>query len=382
MDEVSSLITGELKNMARVEDLGRVGSKRKAIVTLFPYAVWRERCGDHRMVDAYLGIVKIPGSPVFLIDPIATLFGEANPDPPNRVVTLMSPYAEWGSQWFRGSEVTRWGAAALAVSYTEEIGQSVVDALLQIASVDNLQPYIPINIWAWLKKQPPLPPVCGGRSNGTRGNVVRRVRVLGDVEILESYFLLVWSEWNAVHREGFIEMRASIREDLGGIGMGRHREVLIKRLDYVLGRLDRGLGYLKQDDPNLDGDHIPTAKTQYGELRELLLGADEGALKVLTRMPFRLINLAQYTHSSGLRVHRIPLDVRLCPPSPISVVVCPRLPFLAPPAQYFICTRVPLFYPFRLATLRYRPLFVHMSVSSSHPSPHPSPMALFDQLYP
>jgi hypothetical protein len=92
--------------------------------------------------------------------------------------------------------VTRWGAAALAVPYTEEVGQSVVDALLQIASVDLLRPYIPIELWAWLKKGPTLPPACQGRSFGTAPEVVRLICQLGDTETLKAYFLLVWSEWD------------------------------------------------------------------------------------------------------------------------------------------------------------------------------------------
>ena len=143
------------------------------------------------------------------------------------------------------------------------------------------------------------------------------VRELGDVEILESYFLLVWSEWNVVHRDGVDEMRASIREDFSGIGMGRCREVLIERLDHVLGQLDRGLGYLKQQNSLLDEDHIPTAREQYGELREVLLEVDKGASEILTRTSFKLINLFDLLTPEG--VHRIPLDVHLCAPSLSSV---------------------------------------------------------------
>ena len=53
-------MTGELNNMARVEDLDQIRSKRKAIIALFPYAVWRERAGDNRMVDAFVCIAGAP----------------------------------------------------------------------------------------------------------------------------------------------------------------------------------------------------------------------------------------------------------------------------------------------------------------------------------
>ena len=221
---------------------------------------------------------------------IATLLDEGVPNFPNRVVTLMSPCAHWRPS-SNTNAVTRWAEAALTIPYTEEVGQSVIDTLLQIASVDRLLPYIPADVWAWLKKQPSLPPICHGRLVGTADHVVRKVRGLGDVGILEAYFLLVWSEWDLVRLDGFREMCISIREDLGGIGMGRSREVLTKRLDHVLGELDRGLGHLKQQNPTFDEDHIPAAREGYGALRELLLKVDREALEILTRTLFRLFNL-------------------------------------------------------------------------------------------
>jgi len=226
----------------------------------------------------------------------------------------------------------------MAVPYTEEVCQSVVDTLLQIASVRHLEPYIPVEIWAWLKERPYLPPICTGRWKGTMGRVVRRVRKLGDVEILESYFLLVWSEWDFICRNGFTEIRTSIREDFGGIGMGCRREVLIKRLDHVLGELDRGLEHLKEQNPDLDEDHIPEAREQYEELREVLLEVDKEASEILTRTTFRLISL--FNLLTPVDVHRIPLNVHLCTPSPMSIV-CPQLSLLVPPTPHFVCTWVP-----------------------------------------
>jgi len=276
--------------MARVGDLHQITSKHKAIIALLPYAVWRERVGDHRMADACLGVIRVPDMWMSLGRQITALLDEGGPDFPNRLVTLMFPYAHW--RYGPGTNtVTRWAEAALAVPYTEEVGQSVVDALLQIASYTFLQPYIPVDIWAWLKKQPTLPPICRGRRMRTVEPVVRRVRELRDIEILESYLLLVWSEWNSAPPDGFTEMRTSIREDLGGIWMERHREVLIKRLDHVLGQLDMGLGHLREPRPLLDEDHIRKARVQYEELREVLLEVDKGASEILTRTPFRLINL-------------------------------------------------------------------------------------------
>jgi len=283
--------------MARVGDLDRIECKRKAIIALLPYSVWRERVGDHRMTDAILGIVRVPNVGVFMAQSISTLLRGGGPDFPNRVMILMSPYANW---WFwtpNANTVTQWAEAALAVPYSEEVGQSVIDALLQIVSNGYLEPFIPVSMWAWLKKRPSLPPICNGRKMGAWGRVVRMVQELGDIEILESYFLLVWSEWNVIRQDGFTEMGTAIREDLGGIGMGRHREVLIKRLDHVLGQLDRGLGHLRQQNPLLDEGHIQKARERYGELREALLEVDKEASEILTRMSFRS------THSFDLLTH-------------------------------------------------------------------------------
>jgi len=114
--------------------------------------------------------------------------------------------------------------------------------LLQIASVDHLVPFIPVDVWLWLTKGSALPPTCMGRYVGTRSRVVKAVRALKDVEILKSYFLVVWSEWNDLQDDSaFNKMCTSIREDFSGIEMENHRADLVQRLDHVLGQLDRGL---------------------------------------------------------------------------------------------------------------------------------------------
>jgi len=273
------------------------------------------------MFDAFLGIARLPLSGMQAVEPIVTtLFEEGNPNIPDRVVALVSPYADWSTFRFNENTVAWWAAAALAVPYTEEVCQSVVDTLLQLASVDHLDPYIPVDLWVWLKKRPSLPPMCKGRVRGTMNHAVRRIRELGDVEILESYLLLVWSEWDAIHPSGLIEMCALIREDFGGIGMGRHREVLTQRLDHVLGQLDRGFGHFTQHNPLLDEHHIQVMKERYGELKVVLLEVDREALEALTRTSSRLFNL--FNLLTPADVHRIPLEVCLCAPSPMSVAAC------------------------------------------------------------
>lgn len=58
----------------------------------------------------------------------------------------------WTAWKFGGEEIARWATAALEVPYTEEVGQSTVSALLQIASINSLQAYIPLNLWSLLRK--------------------------------------------------------------------------------------------------------------------------------------------------------------------------------------------------------------------------------------
>lgn len=95
--------------------------------------------------------------------------------------------------------------------------------------------------------------------------------------------LLVWSERDYLGFLGLHEMCASIQEDFSGIGMGRHREDLLRHLDHVLTQLDLGLAHLRRGEPSLSGDDIEYMKYEYGELKEVLLGVDREAVIALTR---------------------------------------------------------------------------------------------------
>ena len=244
-------------------------------MALVPYAISLGRGGRQTMVDAILQVVSVSNSGTFewhRVNPyLTTLFDEPNPPPLHRVVTLMSPYVPWDDKLHDGHTVAEWAVAALAVPYTEEIGCSVVDALLQIASIDSLRRHIPVDLWAWLKRMPPLRPVCWGRLVGRNGAIVRHVRLLGDIEILKSYFLLIWSEWNFLHTSGVDEMQISIREDFCGTGSRHHREHLIERLDHILGQLDRGWGYIVRFKPGINQYQLQRAKMDYKMLKEILL---------------------------------------------------------------------------------------------------------------
>ena len=201
---------------------------------------------------------------------LITLFDEPIPPPLNRVVTLISPYVPWDEKLHDEHTVARWAAAVLAVPYTEKIGSHAVDAMLQIASIDSLRPHIPIDLWGWLKKLPSLRIASRGRRVGKKEAVVRHVRRLGDIEILKSYLLLIWSEWNFLFISGVDEMQISIREDFGGIELRHHRQDLIERLNRVLAQLERGVGYITEHmQINIYQHH--RAKLDYRMLRASLL---------------------------------------------------------------------------------------------------------------
>jgi len=154
---------------------------------------------------------------------------------------------------------------------------------------------------------------------------MQTVRILKDIEILKSYLVLVWSEWDSLG-SGFFMMCDSIREDFGGVELYLHRADLTQRLDHVLGQLDRGLEYLQQHEPELDEDEVQRRKGQYGELRAILLEVDRSAF---TRTSSGLI--VRISPLTPVYAHRIPLDVHVCAPHPVSVVGCPGHSVLVPP---------------------------------------------------
>jgi len=158
-----------------------------------------------------------------------------------------------------------WMAAASALPYTNDVGQSVVDTLLQMAFESDLQPYIPALAWDWLKKRPVFDSWCQGHSLGATGGVAQRVRKLGDVELITSYLWIVWSEWSQITGSELQVVLCLIREELGGIGAAGYRSDLIQRLDDIL--------------PQLQPES--TRKQQYEEFRMVLLEMDKEVMKTL-----------------------------------------------------------------------------------------------------
>ena len=272
--------------MAKAED-HLLQSKRKAITVFLPYAVWRERDGQPKMFNTILHATRASGASGFMWHPVNQfvnmLLSEASP----HVIVLASPHIVWLR--FRdniGDFIRYFMAAASAVPYSEETAQGVVDTLLQIAGQCGPH-YIPVDLWSWLTKRPSLPPTCEGRYFGTDSSVVTAVRALKDIEVLKSYLLVVWSEWDTLRFDSFNEMCTLIREDFGGIKMGHHRANLIQRLDHVLGQLDRGLEYIQQHKPEFDEYDLQRGKSEYQKFREMLL-------EINSRTPFTKLSPSTY----------------------------------------------------------------------------------------
>ena len=317
MEHISGVITQKLRSIVEGADPKLVRSKLEAISTVLPYSVFLEQGGRPEMLDAVLDAFRASDSLRPIWDHaqpyLHSLLSRPNHPPLHRAIMLTSPYIDWASELCDEIMVSRWVAVTSAAAYTEAVGQSVVDTLLQIAQVYLLRPHIPVDIWTWLKKRPSLPPVCWGRRCGTTFDIVYQIQRLRDIEILKSYFLLVWSEWDCLYFSGLNGMRIAISEDFGGIGMWCHREDLIERLDYVLGQLERGWEFLHRNSPSVDEDDVRVAKADYGKLKERLLEVDMKAMETLTRTSSQLGHLKEYTNPQVHTQDPIRPSAVLCP---------------------------------------------------------------------
>ena len=177
---------------------------------------------------------------------------------------------------------------------------------------------------------------------GTSGFVVKAVQALKDIEVLKSYLILVWSEWDSLTSNGFDEMCTLIGEDFGEIGMGHHRADLIQRLDHVLGQLDRGLEHLKQHNSEFDEDGLRRAKDQYRRLRDTLLKTN---IEAIARTCYPVITLLSIL--TQVDIHRIPRNVCVRASSTMSIDsrLEPTTLFIRP--YRFLCTRSSISVPTR-----------------------------------
>ena len=242
--------------MVEAADSDLIIFKRKPVNALLPYAIYLEQSGQQAMIDAIFRVAKASNSKPSntgkfmwhqVVLYISRLFEKRSPTSLNRVIILISPYVPWDGALNDTVAVARWVTAASAIPYTEEVGSSVVDALFQIAWVDLLRPHIPIEIWRWLKRQPPLPSMYHGLLTGAHECVGAYLHKLGDVDIIKSYFLLVWTHRFIPDSDGIHPMERSIREYFGGAGMEQDRKDLIEHLDQVIWRLDQELQSSPED---------------------------------------------------------------------------------------------------------------------------------------
>ena len=180
--------------------------------------------------------------------------------------------------------VVAWAAAVSTVPDTEEVIQSVVKTLTWITNLDSLRSYIPIEIWAWVKKLQSLPVADWPRYFTTTPDTVRHARGFGDFEIIGSYFLAVLVSYRP-SADVLDEVETSIRGDFGGIGMWRPREFLLSRLD----------GILKEMVAETHQSELQRCR----KLKRVLLGMDGEATKTLTRKLLKLVLPNKHTNLHG-----------------------------------------------------------------------------------
>ena len=188
-----------------------------------------------------------------------------------------------------GTMMRHWIAAASELPGTHDVCVSVVDTLLQAACEDELRPHIPLAAWEWLKKRPVLPRgssvLVGGQEE-----ILRTVQALGDIRLITSYLLVIWSEWNVLDDDDNEGMQRLIREELNGIHGVGYRTDLIRRLDYVLLQLYHGKGgYSGFRSRGANDRLLSQAKQLYEGFRRELLELDEGATKTLAGMLPRVV---------------------------------------------------------------------------------------------
>jgi hypothetical protein len=124
-----------------------------------------------------------------------------------------------------------------------------------------------------------FPLVCWGHFRGSQRDVIQTIRALGDLKIIKSYVLLVWSERDYLGFLGLREMCTSIQEYFR---MGCDREDL-RRFDQASGQLDLGLKHLRTRGPSLNKGDIGQMKYEDEELKRISLEIDTEAGISLTR---------------------------------------------------------------------------------------------------
>jgi hypothetical protein len=271
VEHVSDLINQRLESMVKGASSDQISSKYKAINALLPYAIFLEQGGQQKMVDAIFRAAMASESRRFVwchvVLYISRLFEERSPTSLNRVIVLMAPHVPWRKALNSPVAVARWASAVLTVPHTEEVSQSVLDALIRISSVELLRPYVPIEIWRWLKGHPSLPPAYRGETEDGHQNIIVYIRRLGDIEIITSYFLIFWSDRFFPSSSSCYQTECSIKEDFGEAETEEHRKALVERLDQLLEQLDAQLEHPEQRNPLISEASLRKAKKRYARLK-------------------------------------------------------------------------------------------------------------------
>jgi len=307
-----------------------------------------------------------------------TLLSDTSEVSLKRVSMLASPYIPWG-WWDVRSLVRAWVETASAIPKEKEVASSIVDALLQIVCFELPPTGNHGDIWSWLTLRPSLPPICRGRCVGSHPDVMQQVRGLKNIEILKSYLLVVWSEWDSLRYSGFLMMCKCICEEFSGVEASSHRAELVQRLDEVIGELDKGLEYLQRDTPDLRKEELQRRKGQYEKLRRVLKEIPE-APEIPTCMSPRLINL--FDLLTPVDTRRISPNIRVCAPYAVSAVDCLEYSVVIPlPYTYHSSVRtlppsfIAVIFPF---TLLIAPQVVFMS--STGPTSRPLRLLVYGRL--
>jgi hypothetical protein len=112
--------------------------------------------------------------------------------------------------------------------------------------------------------------------DGARTATVAYVRRVGDIHLLKSYLLLVWTDRCLFHSNHIHELESLIREEFGGIEMEHHRKDLIERLDRVLGNLGP---------PKVETVWVRRVRAQYTGFKDPLLEADARWISLPVSLP-------------------------------------------------------------------------------------------------
>ena len=144
------------------------------------------------------------------------------------------------------------------------------------------------------------------------------IRELKDVDILKSYLLVIWSEWDTLWHTDFHAICGYVREDFSGIEANSHCADLAQRLDRVIGQLERGLVYLQRDRPEIKEDNLRMRKGKYKRIRKILK-EDLEAPEIPTCLSSRSINL--FDLLTPVDTYRISLNTHMYAPCPVSGAV-------------------------------------------------------------